>query len=395
MLHEPSTENLRVGPDPWIPRLPTPGIERSAFISPPMSRTSSGASLASVGDRTFSHLRPLPSPGPDHHSHSPPSTAEDVSPTAPSKTHAFFSSPFSIAIARTPPTQPPSRSASLAIPKKATRDALDHTPSVFTTEPTSVAASDAQPATNANRTPTNETSINGPPSRSQTASANFFGPPSAASLSTPTPPPNLEPVRKRVTPSLPGLATLSRFFPSRLHKPTDTTPIEGQIHITEPTPLATPHAILNEKLPVLSPPPDHRGFVDLRIGRDDKIEIEGPARPSPDAQPERRLRVPSPSRARQASPERLLAHSQAFTQDAQQYGPLRRETDRHVGFATPDPFPGQIIGEPDTPLKLIKVLGQGAFSSVWLATDETAELALTRSTSIGKGLSRKGSSGKR
>lgn len=408
MFHPPSSENLRLTVDPWIPRLPTPALEHLA--SPPASRVSSTTSIASLSDRNLAHLRPLPSPGPDHSSTfsngsttSTPVT-EEASPTGASKTHAFFSTPFSIAIARLPPGQPkpepqPTRSTSLTLPKKATRDSLTEgtsepmPPTTFTEEPAADLDTFHDDA-NSNVTTPNASG----PSRSATASASFFWAPKV-SATTPAPPPNLEPItKKKHTSGLPGLSTLTRLFPSRSKAP-GPSEVDHQVHLISPTPQQSIY-MDDSVLRLGEPAPPNREFVELKV--EEKEQVTSPTTAGPRTPHHLQLNVPQPRGKRQASPERL--HALANVTQArgeppsphQPHGiPIRRESDRHREYHTHEPAPGQIIGAPDTPLKLIKLLGQGAFSSVWLATDETAELALCRSASIGRGLSRRGSAGKK
>lgn len=413
MFHPSSSENLRLTVDPWIPRLPTPALEQNHFASPPASRVSSTTSIASLSDRNYAHLRPLPSPGPDHSSTfsngsatSTPVT-EEASPTGASRTHAFFSTPFSIAIARSPPGQPkpepqPTRSTSLTLPKKQTRDSLTESasgpmpPTTFTEEPASDL--DALP----NDASSNVTTPNASgPSRAATSSASFFfGPKGTVSAMTPAPPPNLEPItKKKHSTGLPGFSTFTRLFPSRSKAP-GPIEVDHQVRLTEPTP---PQSVcIDEGVPRLGEPvPPNREFVDLKIDPQDQVTSPTTAVQRTPQHPQ--LSVPQP-RKRQASPERLHALANATQARGEPPAPrhphgipIRRESDRHHDhdYHTAEPTAGQIIGAPDTPLKLLKLLGEGAFSSVWLATDETAELALCRSASIGRGLSRRGSAGKK
>lgn len=412
MFHPPSSENLRLTVDPWIPRLPTPGLEQNHLASPPASRVSSTTSIASLSDRNLAHLRPLPSPGPDHSSPfsngsttSTPVT-EEASPTGASKTHAFFSTPFSIAVARIPPGQAkpepqPTRSTSLTLPKKSTRDSLTEEtsgpmpPTTFTEEPAS------EPDAFRDDTSSNVTTPNASvSSRSATASASFFwGPKGTMSAMTPAPPPNLEPItKKKHSSGLPGLATLTRLFPSRSKAP-GPSEADHQVNLITPTPQQSIH--IDDSVPRLGEPmPPNREFVELKV--DEKDQVTSPTTAVPRTPQHLQLNVPQPRGKRQASPERLQALANATQTRGEppsphrpQGIPIRRESDRHRDYHTAEPAPGQIIGAPDTPLKLIKLLGQGAFSSVWLATDETAELALCRSASIGRGLSRRGSAGKK
>ncbi|KAG8963178.1 hypothetical protein FRC00_007529 [Tulasnella sp. 408] len=412
MFHPPSSENLRLAVDPWIPRLPTPGLEQNHLASPPASRVSSTTSIASLSDRNLAHLRPLPSPGPDHSSPfsngsttSTPVT-EEASPTGASKTHAFFSTPFSIAVARVPPGQAkpepqPTRSTSLTLPKKSTRDSLTEEtsgpmpPTTFTEEPAS--EPDAFRDDSSSNVTTPNASVS---SRSATASASFFwGPKGTVSSMTPAPPPNLEPItKKKHSSGLPGLATLTRLFPSRSKAP-GPSEADHQVHLITPTPQQSIH--IDGTVPRLGEPvPPNREFVELKV--DEKDQVTSPTTAVPRTPQHLQLNVPQPRGKRQASPERLQALANATQTRGEppephrpQGIPIRRESDRHRDYHTAEPAPGQIIGAPDTPLKLIKLLGQGAFSSVWLATDETAELALCRSASIGRGLSRRGSAGKK
>ncbi|KAG9051141.1 hypothetical protein FS837_011987 [Tulasnella sp. UAMH 9824] len=412
MFHPPSSENLRLAVDPWIPRLPTPGLEQNHLASPPASRVSSTTSIASLSDRNLAHLRPLPSPGPDHSSPfsngsttSTPVT-EEASPTGASKTHAFFSTPFSIAVARVPPGQPkpepqPTRSTSLTLPKKSTRDSLTEEtsgpmpPTTFTEEPAS------EPDAFRDDTSSNVTTPNASvSSRSATASASFFwGPKGTVSAMTPAPPPNLEPItKKKHSSGLPGLATLTRLFPSRSKAP-GPSEADHQVNLIIPTPRQSIY--IDDSVPRLGEPvPPNREFVELKV--DEKDQVTSPTTAVPRTPQHLQVNAPQPRGKRQASPERLQAlanATQARGEPPEQHRPqgipIRRESDRHRDYHTAEPAPGQIIGAPDTPLKLIKLLGQGAFSSVWLATDETAELALCRSASIGRGLSRRGSAGKK
>ncbi|KAG8998923.1 hypothetical protein FRB90_012193 [Tulasnella sp. 427] len=414
MMHPSSSENLRLTVDPWIPRLPTPVLEhnQNRFASPPASRVSSTASIASLSDRNFAHLRPLPSPGPDQSSPfsngsatSTPVT-EEASPTGASKTHAFFSTPFSIAIARVPPGQPkpepaPTRSTSLTLPKKKnTRDSLSEEVS----EPMSATAFTEEPASDIDTLQGDSTATtpnaSSAPSRAVTASASFFfGPKGTISAMTPAPPPNLEPiVKKKHGSGLPGLSTLTRLFPSR-SKATGPVEQDPQVNLTEPTPPQSMY--LDEGVPRLAEPvPPKRDFVEPKPDPEEQWTPPATAVPKTPQPPQ--LSVPQARGKRQASPERLHAlanatqgRGEATTSRHSQGIPIRRESDRHQSYHNAEPAAGQIIGAPDTPLKLIKLLGEGAFSSVWLATDETAELALCRSASIGRGLSRRGSAGKK
>lgn len=174
--------------------------------------------------------------------------------------------------------------------------------------------------------------------------------------------------------------------------------MEHQVNLTEPTP---PQSIcIDDSVPRLAEPvPPNREFVELKVDQQD--QFTPPTTAVPRTPQHLQLSVPQARGKRQASPERLHALANATqargdTTPPRNHGiPIRRESDRHHDYHTSEPAAGQIIGAPDTPLKLIKLLGQGAFSSVWLATDETAELALCRSASIGRGLSRRGSAGKK
>lgn len=176
--------------------------------------------------------------------------------------------------------------------------------------------------------------------------------------------------------------------------------MDHQVRLTEPTP---PQSVcIDEGVPRLGEPvPPNREFVDLKIDPQDQVTSPTTAVQRTPQHPQ--LSVPQP-RKRQASPERLHALANATQARGEPPAPrhphgipIRRESDRHHDhdYHTAEPTAGQIIGAPDTPLKLLKLLGEGAFSSVWLATDETAELALCRSASIGRGLSRRGSAGKK
>ncbi len=390
MLHTTSPENLRISVDPWIVRLPTPGpglVERVNIASPP-SRPSSSASIRSLTNTDVAPLNPLPSPAPRHgfRTSDPPSNESSPTESSPksatSKTNAFFSSPFTIAVARHPPSHPPSHSATLVLPRsKASRDVFDPPLSPAVTEdPVSETSTEVQ-------TPG--------PSRSQTASADFFfGSRAPATTPKPVPPPNLDPVaRKKSATGLPGLASLSRFFPSRT-KPAQPVEPEPNVGITEPTPPITP--VPNESTSYI----DHQHVPSRRFegipGNTIAFDGQSAQTASPTTPQPLQLHVPpTTKRLRQASPERMLAHLNSQGLPQRPHKPIRRETDQHMTFPTPNPMPDQIIGAPDTPLKLVKELGQGAFSSVWLASDETGELALSRSVSIGKGLSRQGSAGKR
>lgn len=419
MLHMSSSDNLRLGVDSWIARLPTPSLDpvNSSLMTPSLSRTSSLASLrSSEAVEKYGDLRPLPSPCPDHAPRPSSSSNEsEQSPTSASKTHAFFSAPFSIAIARKAPTDSPpaaTRAASLTLPpRKGPRNDLQLTPSI-SYERLDDPSAEPIPITDSSNQTTPD--ARGSPPRSQTANSSFFGPSRIASLDSPKPPPNLEPI---ITQKKSGFTSLSRFFPSR-NRSSDPDIHTAKVNITEPTPTSA----IGEEAPSPVPRPpspaesSRRSFVEIRPEReraslDDEAWCASPTTSTSGPL----LQVPSPTRPRQASPERLLAHAH-WAQKAQRhqrtpsssdkaptettstgYTPLRRETDQHKRFPvpTPDPMSGQVIGAPHTPLKLIKLLGQGAFSSVWLATDETAELALTRSASIDRGLNRQGSAGKR
>ncbi|KAG9010514.1 hypothetical protein FRB94_010280 [Tulasnella sp. JGI-2019a] len=423
MLQAASSENLRLGVDPWIPRLPTP--------VPPMSlsRASSMASLRSdVAPDKYGHVRPLPSPCPDHVANVSSANSirvttsdeEESSPTSVSKTNAFFSSPFSIAVARKPPGDAQRVPFPALTPtRQGARDDTEKELLVVGQAPDSPSPKPRIPS---------DSHVS--PSRQQVVtSSSFFGPSRPASLNTPIPPPNLEPiVTKKPNTALSGFTSLSRFFPLR-NRSSDPDTAQRTVEVIEPTP---PPSSVEEVRPALtietpSSPSQiltlRRSFVELRPetpGRSSLEDDEWCISPTASTSGPL-LQVPSPtrSRIRQASPERLLAHAHQAAQRAQasppsdpfitksrdhnhsndgpsiQHPPLRRETDQSKDFPTPEPVPGQVIGAPATPLKLIKPLGHGAFSSVWLATDETAELALTRSASIGRGLNRQGSAGKR
>ncbi|KAG8858537.1 hypothetical protein FRB96_005209 [Tulasnella sp. 330] len=436
MLSASSSENLRLGVNPWIPRLPTPGLgEPSAFVSPNMSlsRASSMASLRSdLALDKYGHVRPLPSPCPDHpanvsiSSNSSGVTANDneesSSPTLASKTNAFFSSPFSIAVARKAPSDAhrPATMTTTTILHSNHKGVRDESENEFT-------VTQNQTPESPSPKPRIVSDSHASPSKVQTlSSSSFFGPSRAASLTAPKPPPNLEPiVAKKPNAALSSFTSLSRFFPSR-NRSSDPDNVQKGVDAIEPTPPPS-LGVVEIPSPLETDTPSspsqvltmRRGFVELlpeRLERtsmdDDELCISPTTSISGSL-----LQVPSPtrSRIRQASPERLLAHAHQAAQRSQasppshttvnsagnhngvsmQHPPLRRETDQSKDSPTPDPIPGQVIGAPETPLKLIKPLGHGAFSSVWLATDETAELALTRSASIDRGLNRQGSAGRR
>ena len=387
--------NNHLGVDAWITRLPTPALSDSAgFVSPPVSRMPSSLSINSLSsDHPYKHLKPLPSPIQSRrkdqesgssddddpgNTASPGSTAGSIS----SKTNAFFSSPFAIAIPRSNESTP-SRSSSLAIPKR--KQAHD----VFgggvdnPTSPNSAQFPASPPKARVVSDSSAPTS--NPPSRAQTANSSFFYSPPVAGL-TPAPPPPLPvvpiPTQKPKSSAFPSI---SRFFPSRNsakapNAATDIDYMDPNV-AADPEPRRPSFEGLSR-----SPPSLRHEFFDFRAQQHAR-ELEGRQMASSygsshgfgslaSSPPTHsrltagadiiRLEVPSPVKSVPQPPK-----------------PIRRET-QPSQLPTPTPQSGDVVGAPDTPLTLIKLLGQGAFSSVWLASDQTGELGLSRTASIGR-----------
>ncbi|KAG8930226.1 hypothetical protein FRC02_004485 [Tulasnella sp. 418] len=443
------------------------GSGLTSHTLPKMPSTLSISSMASADDRSYAHFRPLPSPCSSTTgfiSFTSPSKDKDnkTSPTTPSdeetsqnpspvstssKTNAFFSSPFSIAIPRPnsshddqkihtnaqhPDLQSLGRAQSLGMPRrKKGNDPLDDSPSIFSSSmarPSSSGASmtravsDSHSTNAAKSISTSNDGSSSPPATSPSVNTSFF-----STGVKPTPPPALPPIihteskeehHKGPNPPppitrshVPHFPSISRFFPSRFGRrlsdePTsyehedgahETSAHDGSHHET-PTPM---HGQL-PRSPSRSPErPFDRSFHTLKEEdvdspdprRKGTLEIPAISTSPPSAAATHevtRLEVPSPTH---------LYHHQASSHHPHPPPHIRRET-RHDVVPHPEPVPGSIIGAPDTPLKLIKRLGQGAFSSVWLATDVSGELGLARSISIGrkggkKFLDRRGSMGRR
>ncbi|KZT32739.1 hypothetical protein SISSUDRAFT_488744 [Sistotremastrum suecicum HHB10207 ss-3] len=258
-------------------RLPTPGPSKLSFISPPVSRASSLS-------------------GDDHRDTPDPSSSS-------SKTHSFFSNPFS-SKPSVPNLRPP--------------------PRLVPTTPSNRSVSDSSP---------------------RAATDSFF---SSANVSPrPTPPPSIHSHSRNssegdgTTPK-PLLPPIARFFPSR-----------------GPT-LPDPRRIPDDRDDLLSPPmptsaspsSSARSFVSLEI--DDASDFGGGA-----------LTTSSPTSATPSSPTFSSPKFNYSRSSASSSAPSSTSSSVDPSYIL---RPNAIIGA-DVPLSLVRKLGDGAFSSVWLAVD--------------------------
>ncbi|EMD34334.1 hypothetical protein CERSUDRAFT_117209 [Gelatoporia subvermispora B] len=324
----------------------------SGYLSPSSSASSSTRSshLSVLTSSTSSSVHsPLPSPSVSTHSIG-------------SKTHAFFASPFSDPIPL-PPPNPPKRSESLKSDGSAESS-------------TSYASGAAVEDTTLEETPRMEQRA--PP---RSLNANFFGP-----STLPTPPPSLRSFptsatssRENSPPALSNrLPPASRLFPSRARFNT----IDGALS-REGSPRRREFLHLEVETPPRAYPgvyPHAGEHVSL------SADLEAALLSTRDEPPsELTSRLPTPIATEREAPSFASESSVPPVPDSATPVPPPMT----ISASDPSPAamlePGKVIGSASLTLALVRPLGQGAFSSVWLARDVAGQvnaLELTRKTSL-------------